>query len=49
MNQTTQTTMQAVAIDRFGGPETLALRTLPVPEVGPDEVLIHIEAADIAV
>ena len=49
MNETTQTTMQAVAIDRFGGPETLALRTLPVPEVGPDEVLIHIESADIAV
>jgi NADPH:quinone reductase-like Zn-dependent oxidoreductase len=41
--------MKAVAIDQFGGPETLTLHTLPVPEVGPDEVLIHVEAADVAV
>lgn len=31
MRQTTQNTMQAVAIDRFGGLETLTLRTLPAP------------------
>jgi NADPH:quinone reductase-like Zn-dependent oxidoreductase len=41
--------MKAVAIDRFGGPETLIQKTLPVPEVGPDEVLIHVESADVAV
>jgi NADPH:quinone reductase-like Zn-dependent oxidoreductase len=41
--------MKAVAIDRFGGPETLKLQTLPVPEIGPDEVLIRVESADVAV
>jgi NADPH:quinone reductase-like Zn-dependent oxidoreductase len=49
MKQAMNKTMKAVAIDRFGGPETLTLETLPVPEVGPDEVLIHIESADVAV
>jgi NADPH:quinone reductase-like Zn-dependent oxidoreductase len=49
MKQAPSNTMKAVAIDRFGGPETLTLETLPVPEVGPDEVLIHIESADVAV
>jgi NADPH:quinone reductase len=49
MKSTTQNTMKAVAIDRFGGPETLKLQTLPVPAVGPDEVLIHVESADVAV
>jgi NADPH:quinone reductase-like Zn-dependent oxidoreductase len=49
MIQTTQTTMRAVAIDRFGGLETMTLQTLPVPEVGPDEVLIRVESAGVAV
>ncbi|RPJ38270.1 MAG: NADP-dependent oxidoreductase, partial [Planctomycetaceae bacterium] len=40
--------MRAVAIDRFGGPETLTVKTLPVPEVGPDEVLIQVGSADVA-
>jgi NADPH:quinone reductase-like Zn-dependent oxidoreductase len=48
MRQTKQNTMKAVAIDRFGGPETLTVQSLPVPEVGPDEVLIHVESADVA-
>src|ERR671910_26263 len=48
MTQTTQNTMRAAAIDRFGGIETITLRTLPVPEVGPDEVLIRVEAAGVA-
>jgi NADPH:quinone reductase-like Zn-dependent oxidoreductase len=39
--------MHAAAIDRFGGVETLALETLPVPEIGPDEVLIHVESAGV--
>ena len=42
-------TMKAVAIDRFGGPETLTVEMLPVPEVGPDEVLIRVDSADVAV
>jgi NADPH:quinone reductase-like Zn-dependent oxidoreductase len=49
MNQARNKTMKAVAIDRFGGPETLTLETLPVPEVEQDEVLIRIESADVAV
>jgi NADPH:quinone reductase len=49
MKSTTPKTMKAVAIDRFGGPETLTLRTISVPEVGADEVLIHVESADVAV
>src|SRR5215510_4035588 len=48
MTQTTQHTMRAAAIDRFGGPETIALHMLPVPEVEPDEVLIRIESAGVA-
>jgi len=47
MRQTTQNTMQAVAIDRFGGLETLTLRMLPVPEVGPDQVLVGVESAGV--
>jgi len=40
-------TMRAAAIERFGGPETITLRTLPVPEVGPDEVLIRVQTAGV--
>src|SRR5215469_8450711 len=49
MNQAKNNTMKAAAIDRFGGPETLTLETLPVPEVGPDEVLIRVDSADVGV
>ena len=47
MKQTTQNTMKAIALDRFGGLETMKLQTLPVPEVGPDEVLIQVEWAGV--
>jgi NADPH:quinone reductase len=47
MNQATEKTMKAIALDRFGGIETMKLQTLPVPEVGPDEVLIRIERAGV--
>jgi NADPH2:quinone reductase len=40
-----QQTMQAAAIDQFGGPITP--HTLPVPDVGPDEILIRIESAGV--
>jgi NADPH2:quinone reductase len=49
MKQTIQKTMHVVAIDRFGGIETLTPRTLPIPEAGPHEVLIHVEAAGVGV
>jgi NADPH:quinone reductase len=42
-----QNTMKAVALDRFGGLETMKLQMLPVPEVGPNEVLIHVEWAGV--
>jgi NADPH2:quinone reductase len=41
-------TMHAVALDHGGGPEVLALRTLPVPEVAPQEVLIALDTAGVA-
>lgn len=40
-------TMQAVALDRFGGPETLKIQSLPIPEVNADEILIHVESAGV--
>src|SRR5688572_12231846 len=40
-------TMRAIALDRFGGPETLKAQTLPIPEAGADEILIHVEAAGV--
>jgi NADPH2:quinone reductase len=43
----TEKTMRAVALDRFGGPETLKVQTVPIPEADADEVLIHVEAAGV--
>jgi NADPH:quinone reductase-like Zn-dependent oxidoreductase len=40
--------MRGIAIDRFGGPETLTLRDdLPDPLVGPDTVLVRSRAAGV--
>lgn len=50
MTQTKQAkeqTMRAIALDRFGGPETLKVQTVPIPEVGSDEILIHVESAGV--
>jgi NADPH:quinone reductase-like Zn-dependent oxidoreductase len=41
--------MQAVAIDRFGPPSVLKSRTMPVPKVGPSEVLIALHAAEVGI
>ncbi len=43
------TTMHAAALDHGGGPEVLSLHTLPVPELGADELLIAIDTAGVAV
>ena len=43
------TTMQAAAIERFGPPSVLENRTMPVPKVGPSEVLIALHAAGVGV
>jgi NADPH:quinone reductase len=47
MIQTTQRTMKAIALDRFGGLETMKLQMLPVPEADANEVLIHVEWAGV--
>ncbi len=39
--------MRAIAIDAFGPAETLKLRELPDPKVGPDVVLIRVRAAGV--
>ncbi len=49
MTRTPERTMRAAALDRFGGTETIRLQTLPVPEVGPDDILIRVETAGVAV
>ena len=38
-------TTQAVTVTRFGGPEVLELRDLPMPGPGPGEVRVAVEAA----
>ncbi|MFD9124107.1 NADP-dependent oxidoreductase [Kitasatospora sp. NPDC059571] len=37
--------MRAVAYDRYGGNEVLAVTTLPRPKVGPGEILIRVRSA----
>jgi len=39
--------MRAAAIDRFGGPGALSIHELPVPSVGPSEVLIALDTAGV--
>lgn len=41
--------MRAAAIDRFGPPAALTLHTLPVPELGRNEILIAVHAAAVGV
>jgi NADPH2:quinone reductase len=41
------TVMRAIEIDRFGGPEVLALRDVPVPEPGPGEVRVRVAYAGV--
>jgi NADPH:quinone reductase len=50
MAQTSQAkaqTMQAVALDEFGGPEALKIQNIPIPQIEPQEVLIRVEAAGV--
>lgn len=49
MSQSLNKTMTAVAIDRFGGIETLKTRQLQIPDVGADEVRVRVEAAGVGV
>src|SRR5438105_300479 len=43
------TTMRAAALDQFGGVEKIQMKTLPIPEPGPDEILLRVEAAGVGV
>ncbi|MBE4751405.1 NADP-dependent oxidoreductase [Corallococcus sp. ZKHCc1 1396] len=39
--------MKAAALDRFGGPEVLGIKTVSVPACGDDEILIRVEVAGV--
>lgn len=39
--------MKAIVIDRFGGPDELMVRDVPIPSVGDEEVLIKVEYAGV--
>ena len=41
--------MRAVAIDRFGGPETLSVKSIPIPEAKADQLLIRVGSAGLGV
>src|SRR6478672_11232957 len=43
------TTMRAAALDRFGGVENIHVQQLPVPQPGPDEILLRVESAGVGV
>ena len=36
--------MKALAFEKFGGPDVLALRDVPEPKIGPDDVLVRVKA-----
>jgi NADPH:quinone reductase-like Zn-dependent oxidoreductase len=36
--------VKALAFEKFGGPDVLALRDVPDPKIGPDEVLVRVKA-----
>jgi NADPH:quinone reductase-like Zn-dependent oxidoreductase len=40
-------TMRAVALDKFGGPESLKIQNIPIPQIEANEVLIRVEAAGV--
>jgi NADPH2:quinone reductase len=49
MSDSTNGERKAVAIDQFGGIEQTKVVTLPMPEVGPDEILIRVQSAGVGV
>ena len=44
---TRKATMRAWAINAYGGPERMQIMELPVPEPGPDDVLIRMAGAEV--
>lgn len=49
MPQTIPDAMQAAAINRFGGIDEIKMQTVPVPDIGSDEVLIRVESVGVGV
>src|SRR5881392_966470 len=49
MPQTIPDTMHAAAISRFGGVDEIKLQSVPVPEIGADEVLIRVQSVGVGV
>jgi len=45
----TVATMKAAALDRYGPPEVLTIHTIPVPKMGPKDVLISLLAAGVGI
>jgi NADPH:quinone reductase len=41
--------MSAIEIDRFGGPEVLSVRKVPMPEPEPDQILVGVASAGIGI
>ena len=41
------TTMNAIRLHEFGGPEVLRYETVPIPEPGPGEVLVRVHAVGV--
>lgn len=41
--------MRAIAIDSFGGPEVLAVKEIPLPRAGPDQILLQVKSAGVGV
>ncbi|MBU8900327.1 NADP-dependent oxidoreductase [Corallococcus sp. M34] len=47
MAQAIPDTMKAAALDKFGGPEVIGIKTVKVPSCGDDEILLRVDAAGI--
>ena len=39
--------MKAIRVHAYGGPEALTLEELPIPQPGPGQALVKIEAAGV--
>ena len=47
MSTSQPTTMTAIRVSKFGGPEVLELKTIPIPKLSPNQVLIRLHAAGV--
>lgn len=42
-------TMRAVVVDRFGGPDEMKVRDMPVPSLDAGDVLVRVDTAGVGV